>query len=82
VLAVSIDIELLCVDDGSRDGSHEILAELQSHHRQLSVFLQPQNMDKGLPCVVVSRKRRETSLSFKTLTWSMTRANIRKCWNR
>jgi glycosyltransferase involved in cell wall biosynthesis len=47
VLAVPLEIELLCVDDGSRDGSREILGELQSSHPQIKVFLQPQNMGKG-----------------------------------
>ncbi len=47
VLAVSLEIELICVDDGSRDGSREILAELQSEHSQIRVVLQPRNMGKG-----------------------------------
>jgi glycosyltransferase involved in cell wall biosynthesis len=47
VLAVPLDIELLCVDDGSGDGSREILTELQAAHSQVRVFLQPQNMGKG-----------------------------------
>jgi glycosyltransferase involved in cell wall biosynthesis len=47
VLAVPLEIELVCVDDGSRDGSREILAELASAHPQIKVVLQPQNMGKG-----------------------------------
>jgi len=47
VLAVPMEIELLCVDDGSRDGSREILSELEKQHQQIRVFLQPQNMGKG-----------------------------------
>jgi glycosyltransferase involved in cell wall biosynthesis len=47
VFAVPLEIELICVDDGSRDGSREILAELQSEHPQIRVVLQPQNFGKG-----------------------------------
>src|SRR6202049_2332684 len=47
VLAVPQELELICVDDGSRDGSREILAELQNQHSNLRVFLQLTNMGKG-----------------------------------
>ena len=47
VLAAPLEIELLCVDDGSRDGSREILADLLAAHPQIRVFLQPQNQGKG-----------------------------------
>ena len=47
VLAVPLETELICVDDGSHDGSRDILAELQSRHSNLRVFLQPKNMGKG-----------------------------------
>ena len=35
VLAVPLEIELICVDDGSRDGSREILSDLQTAHPQI-----------------------------------------------
>jgi glycosyltransferase involved in cell wall biosynthesis len=47
VLAVPLEIELICVDDGSRDGSVEILKGLQIHYPQIKIALQPKNMGKG-----------------------------------
>jgi glycosyltransferase involved in cell wall biosynthesis len=47
VLSVPLDMELICVDDGSQDGSREILAELGKSCPQIRVFLQPKNMGKG-----------------------------------
>jgi glycosyltransferase involved in cell wall biosynthesis len=47
VLAVALEIELICVDDGSDDGSREILGELQLRYPQIRVLLQPHNVGKG-----------------------------------
>ena len=47
VLALPLDIELLCVDDASRDGSREILTQLGAAHPQIRVLLQPKNLGKG-----------------------------------
>ena len=47
VLALPLEIELLCVDDGSSDGSAEILRELENQNPQVRVFVQPHNMGKG-----------------------------------
>jgi len=47
VLSVGLELELLCIDDGSSDGSREILAALAEECPQVRVFLQPRNMGKG-----------------------------------
>ena len=44
---LQIGIELVCVDDGSSDGSREILAELQNERPQVRAFYQTRNMGKG-----------------------------------
>jgi len=44
---VRLPIELVCVDDGSRDGSVEILTELAAGDARIRVFRQPANMGKG-----------------------------------
>ncbi len=47
VLAVPFELEMVCVDDGSKDGSRELLAELARLYPQIRVLLQPRNMGKG-----------------------------------
>ena len=60
VLAVPLEIELLCVDDGSRDGSREILEELGKLHPQLRVLLQPPKLSESCP----PQRDRFTETSF------------------
>ncbi len=47
VLQQPFDIELLIVDDGSKDGTRDILAELALQYPQVRVLLQDVNQGKG-----------------------------------
>ncbi len=46
VLAVPYEIELIIVDDGSTDGTRDLLPDLDGHEK-IRVFLQPKNQGKG-----------------------------------
>jgi glycosyltransferase involved in cell wall biosynthesis len=47
VLAQPFEIELIVVDDGSTDGTRDILAEVAASDPRIRVFMQPVNRGKG-----------------------------------
>ena len=47
IQAVPIDKEIIIVDDGSTDGTRQILAQDKANHSGLRVILHEQNMGKG-----------------------------------
>src|SRR3954464_1471567 len=55
---ISLPMELVCVDDGSRDGSPEILDELAAADPPIRVFRQPKNMGKGAAIIAAIQHMR------------------------
>lgn len=47
ILRLPLEMELICVDDGSSDGSPQILDEIAALHAQVQILRQPHNMGKG-----------------------------------
>jgi glycosyltransferase involved in cell wall biosynthesis len=47
VLSAPFSLELIIVDDGSTDGTRDILAELERDDERIRVILQPKNRGKG-----------------------------------
>jgi len=47
VAALPLELEIICIDDGSTDGSRETLTEIASCKPNVRVLVQPKNMGKG-----------------------------------
>jgi glycosyltransferase involved in cell wall biosynthesis len=79
VLAVPYEVELICVDDGSHDGSREILAELQTQHSNLRVLLQRRTWERERPSDAGYRRPLEILCSFRMPISNTTRPTIPIC---
>ena len=68
VLALPLEIEMICVDDGSNDGSVELLKELEGLYPKLRVFFSPATWAKALRFAAESQKQPAILLSSRTRT--------------
>jgi glycosyltransferase involved in cell wall biosynthesis len=82
VLAVPLELDLICVDDGSLDGSRETLGELQSRRPNLQVLLQPKNTGKGAALRRGIQKAAGDFVVIQEPIWNTTRPTIRACLSR
>jgi glycosyltransferase involved in cell wall biosynthesis len=55
---VGLPMELVCVDDGSRDGSADILDSLAAADSRIRVIRQPRNMGKGAAIITAIKHMR------------------------
>jgi glycosyltransferase involved in cell wall biosynthesis len=55
---VGLPVELVCVDDGSRDGSADILDALAAQDPRIRVIRQPRNMGKGAAIITAIQHMR------------------------
>jgi glycosyltransferase involved in cell wall biosynthesis len=93
VQAVDLDKEIIIVDDGSTDGTRELLPEISLAQKNVRVFYHDRNQGKGAALrtgfevttgdivIVQDADLEYDPREYKTLTWNMIQGSIRSYWN-
>ena len=78
----SLEIELVIVDDGSSDGSWELIRRLAEEDARIKAVNHPCNRGKGAAVRTAIEHMTGDVAVIKTPIWNTTRPNIRNCWRR
>ena len=75
----SVDLELVIVDDCSRDNSLEVARQLGNEYPGIKVVHHEKNRGKVLPCVPVFWRPQEIMWEFRMQIWNMTLRTTLPC---
>ena len=82
LLQLPLPVEIIVVDDGSRDGTPSALRDLQQQHAEVQVLTQSVNQGKGAAFVEALRRPPGHTSLCRTRTWNMTQLKLSNWYAR
>src|ERR1051325_3881876 len=77
--ATAKEYEIILIDDGSTDRTHEIAKSLEKQNPRLKVFQNGRNLGSGVSHRVAISKASKEFLFWQTVDWSYDISDLRRC---